>query len=214
MSTPATREMVEAGRGGGDSSYEYFTFFNRQGTERRENITTVSPGGTPCIYCADDRARRFPSHRTPCSCSAHDRARKMLPHRTPCMHSVHDRARISVTHRTPCTESADDRARRMQTHRTPCTVCADDRAHRFLHHRTPCIYNADDRADKRCTPCSSSATSPRARMALLLEGLSSASCPSSSTHRSASRRQRHRRYPELESSRVAATLSSSLPRAP
>ena len=85
----------------------------------------------------------------------------------------------------------------MQTHRTPCTKSADDRARIFLTHRTPCTESADDRADKRYTPCTSSGASPRARMAPSLEGLSSASCPSSSTLLSASRQHRHRRYPEL-----------------
>ena len=78
-----------------------------------------------------------------------------------------------------------------------------------MHHRTPCTDGANDRADKRCTPCSSSASSPRVRMAPLCEGLSSASCPSSSTLLSASRRHWHRRYPELESSPSDATPSSS-----
>jgi hypothetical protein len=101
-----------------------------------------------------------------------------------------------------------------------------------MHHRTPCIWSANDRADKRCTPCTSSGASPRARTGRsasglsaascpsssatpppvpqpLWEGPSSASCPSSSTLLSASRRHWHRRYPELESSPSDATPSSS-----
>jgi hypothetical protein len=58
---------------------------------------------TPCMYGADDRARRLQTHRTPCTCHADDRAR------------------ISVTHRTPCTESADVRADKRCT---PCTPSA------------------------------------------------------------------------------------------
>jgi hypothetical protein len=138
-----------------------------------------------------------------------------MPHRTPCTESADDRARIFVTRRTPCIESADDRARILNHHRTPCTESADDRARILNPHRTPCTESADDRADKLCTPCTSSASSPRARMAPLWEGLSSASCPSCSTLLSASRRHWHRRYPELQSSRVAATPSSpSFLRAP
>ena len=75
--------------------------------------------------------------------------------------------------------------------------------------RTPCIESADDRARTCCTPCTPSDASPRARRAPLWEGLSSASCPSSSTLLSASRRHWHRRYPELQSSRLGATPSSS-----
>ena len=134
---------------------------------------------------------------------------------SPCIRSGDDRARRLIPHRTPCTECADDRARRFVNHRTLCSESADDRARRLMHHRTPCSHCADDRADKRCTPCSSSDTSPRARTARSVSGLSSASCPSSSTLLSDSRRHRHRRYPELGSSRVAATpSSSSLLRAP
>ena len=118
-------------------------------------------------------------------------------------------------HRTPCTESADDRARILMPHRTLCTESAHDCARRFVTHRTPCTSLAEDRADKRYTPCTSSVASPRARMAPLWEGLSSASCPSSSsTHLSASRRHWHRRYPELQSSPSDATPSSSFLRAP
>ena len=68
-----------------------------------------------------------------------------------------------------------DRARRLMPHRTPCTQSAYDRARRFVTHRTPCTESADDRVDKRYTPCTSSVASPRARMAPLSEGLSSAS---------------------------------------
>ena len=110
---------------------------------------------------------------------------------------------------TPCIYNADDRARRLMHHRTLCIFCAHDRARIFLPHRTHCTHSVDDRADKRCTPCTASASSPRARMAPLWEGLSSASCPSSSTLLSASRRHWYRRYPELQSSRVAAIPSSS-----
>ena len=132
---------------------------------------------TPCIDGADDRARILMHHRTPYMYGADDRARISLTHRTPCNGSAHDRARILMHHRTPCTESGDDRAGRLMPHRTPCTEGADDRARIFVNHRTPCTQSADDgRADKRCTPCSSSGTSPRARMAPLSEGLSSASC--------------------------------------
>ena len=80
--------------------------------------------------------------------------------------------------RTPYTESADDRARRFETRRTPCTQSADYRARRFQTHRNPCSICAYDRADKRCTPCTSTGTSPRARMAPSCKGLSSASRPS------------------------------------
>ena len=62
-------------------------------------------------------------------------------------------------------------------HRTPCTYSAHDRARRFLTHRTPCIACANDRADKRCTPCTSSEASPRARTGRSASGLSAASCP-------------------------------------
>ena len=48
-----------------------------------------------------------------------------------------------------------------------------------MHHRTPCTHGADDRADKRCTPCTSSDASSRARTAPLCEGLASASRPAS-----------------------------------
>ena len=152
---------------------------------------------TPCTECADDRARRLMPHRTPCIYSADDRARRLMPHRTPCTDGADDRAHRLHPHRTPCSQSADDRAHRMQTHRTPYMKSANDRARRLLTHRTPCTDRADGRADKRYTPCTSSGTSPRARMAPLWEGLSSASCPSSSTLLSASRQHRHRRYPEL-----------------
>ena len=117
-------------------------------------------------------------------------------------------------------------------HRTPCTYSAHDRARRFLIHRTPCIACANDRADKRCTPCTSIEASPRARTGRSASGLSAASCrsssatpppvpqplwegpsfascPSSSTLLSASRRHWHRRYPELQSSPSDATPSSS-----
>ena len=137
-----------------------------------------------------------------------------MPHSTPCTESADDRARRFLTHSTPCRNSADDRARRFLPHHTPCTYLADVRAHRMMPHRTPCIDGADDRADKRCTPCTSSGTSPRARTAPLWEGLSSASCPSSSTLLSASRRHWYRRYPELQSSPSDATPSSSFLRAP
>ena len=133
---------------------------------------------TPCIYSADDHARIFVTHRTPCIESADDRAHRFL------------------IHRTPCTESADDRARRLMPHRTPCTHGADDRARRFLYHRTPCTYGADDRADKRCTPCTTSGTSPRARTARGASGLSSASCPSWSTRPSMYPCSLHRRHSE------------------
>ena len=147
--------------------------------------------------------------------SADDRARRLMPHRTPCTESA----------RRPCSQiddpphslhlGADDRARILMPHRTPCTESADDRARRFLPTALLARMALDDRADKRCTPCSSSDASPRARRAPLWEGLSSASCPSSSTLLSASRRHWHRRYPELQSSRVAATPSSpSFLRAP
>ena len=118
-----------------------------------------------------------------------------------------------MTHRTPCTESADDRARRMQTHRTPCTESADDRARIFVTHRTPCTQSADDRADKRCTPCSSSGTSPRARMAPSCKELSSASCPAlpHPQHPAARPRPQPRRAVFL--GRVA-NASSSPPRPP
>ena len=102
----------------------------------------------------------------------------------------------------------------MQTHRTPYMKSANDRARIFLTHRTPCIDSADGRADTHYMPCTSSDASPRARTALLWEGLSSASCPSSSTLLSASRQHRHRRYPELRSSPSDATPSSSFLRAP
>ena len=141
--------------------------------------------------------------------------RKLTIRRTPCTYCADDRARRFPFHRTPCTDSVYDRARIFATHRTPCNESADDRARIFLHHRTPCTWSADGHADKRCTPCSSSGTSPRVRTAPLWEGLSSsASCPSSSTGLSDSRQHRHRRYPELQFSRVAATPSSSLLRAP
>ena len=91
---------------------------------------------------------------------------------------------------------------------------ANDRARIFLTHRTPCIDSADGRADTHYMPCTSSDASPHARTALLWEGLSSASCPSSSTLLSASRQHRHRRYPELRSSPSDATPSSSFLRAP
>ena len=117
-----------------------------------------------------------------------------------------------MPHRTPCNKSVDDRARRLIPHRTPCTESADDRARRLMPHRTPCTVDADDRADKRCTPCTASATSPRARMAPLCKGLSSASCPSSSATPPPSPRHqlrpRHRPREPL-SSRAAAKPSSS-----
>ena len=121
---------------------------------------------------------------------------------------------LSISY-TPCSESADDHARRLIPHRTPCTECADDRARRLIPHRTPCTACANDRADKRCTPCTESATSPRARMAPLCKGLSSASCPSSSATPPPSPppqlRPRHRpREQEYEPS--AAKPSSSPPR--
>jgi hypothetical protein len=169
----------------------------------------LMPHRTPCTESADDRARRLLPHRTPCTESADDRAHRFLTHRTPCIFCAHDRARRLMPHRTPCTEGADDRARIFVTHRTPCKECADDCARRLIPHRTPCTECADDREDKRCTPCTSSVASPRARMAPLCEGLSSASCPSSSTLLSASRRYWHRRCPELGSSPSDAKPSSS-----
>ena len=148
-------------------------------------------------------------------CSFIRRFRRQLLSGTPCTGGADDRARRLMPHRTPCIESDDDRARRLMPHRTLCSESAHDRARRLMHHRTPCTYGANDRADKRCTPCTPSASSPRARMAPLWEGLSSASCPSSSTLLSASRRHWHRRYPELESSPSDATPSSpSFLRAP
>ena len=118
-----------------------------------------------------------------------------------------------IPHRTPCSHSADDRARRSLHHHTLCTWSADDRARIFLTHHTPCTNSAHDRAGTRCTPCTSSEASPRARMAPSWEGLSSASCPSCSTLLSASRRHWHPRYPELQSSPSDATPSSSFLRA-
>ena len=119
--------------------------------------------------------------RTPRIYGAHDRAGRFETHHTPCTESADGRAGRFETHRTPCNESADDRARRFETHRTPCTQSADGRARRLRTHRTPCIDGATSRADKRCTPCIATEASPRARMAPLWEGLSSASSPSSST---------------------------------
>ena len=175
---------------------------------------TFATSCTPCTQSADDHARISIPHRTPCILSARDCARRLFPHRTPCIQSVHDRARRFQTHRTPCTYCADDRAHRLIPHRTPCTESAHDRARRLIHHRTPCNKSDDDHADTHCTPCTSTEVSPRARTARSASGLSSASCPSWSTRLSDSRQHRHRRYPELQSSRVAATPSSSLPRAP
>jgi len=121
----------------------------------------LSPHRTPCTASVYDRARRLHPHRIPCSVSADDRARRLSPHRTPCTESVHDRARRFETHRTPCNESVYGRVRKFQTRRTPCNDCASS-----------C-------ADKRCTPCTATSTSPRARMAPLCEGPSSASSPCS-----------------------------------
>ena len=59
-----------------------------------------------------------------------------------------------------CTYDADDHARISLTHRTPYTDSAHDRARRLMPHRTPCTETAHDRADKRCTPCTSSDSSP------------------------------------------------------
>ena len=137
-----------------------------------------------------------------------------MPHHTPCRHSAHDRARRLIPHHTPCIYRADDRARRMQTHRTPCTDSAHDRARRLMPQRTPCIESANDRADKRCTPCSSSGTSPRADMAPLCEGLSSASRPAlpHPHHPATWPRPQPRRAVFL--GRVAKKSSSSPPRPP
>jgi hypothetical protein len=121
-------------------------------------------------------------------------------------------------HRTPCSESVYDRARRFETHRTPCTESVYDRARRFGTHRTPCTYGATSRADKRCTPCSSTDTSPRARTAPSCNGLSSASSPASSPPLPPSPcpRFRHTRRVTLSRSaaRSSSSSSSSLPRAP
>ena len=97
---------------------------------------------------------------------------------------------------------------------TPCTESADDRARRMMTRRTPCIVSADGRADKHGTPCSSSASSPRARTARSASGLSSASSPSSSDpHRSPPPPPRllshPRLHPEPAPSPWAATPSSS-----
>ena len=151
---------------------------------------------TPCIYSADDHARIFVTHRTPCIESADDRAHRFLIHRTPCTESADDRARRLMPHRTPCIFCAHDRARTLMTHRTPCNTGAHDRARRLMPHRTPCTCSAYDRADKRCTPCSSSEASPRARTAPLCKGLSSASCPSCSTPLSMYPCSLHRRHSE------------------
>ena len=119
---------------------------------------------------------------------------------------------------TPCSSGADVRARRFVTHRTPCTDGADDRAHRLMPHRTPCTYRADDREDKRCTPCTTSGTSPRARTAPLCEGLSSASCPCSPLHHHSPRpspRARAQPRPRFRRGYArgrGATTSSSRPR--
>ena len=128
---------------------------------------------------------------------------------TPCIYNADDRARRLMHHRTLCMCGADDRAHRLQTHRTPCTESVYDRARKLIPHRTPCSYSGYDRARTCGTPCTSSGTSPRARTAPLLEGLSSASCPSSSPLLSASRRHWYRRYPELGSSPSDAKPSSS-----
>ena len=127
---------------------------------------------------------------------------------TPCTESAYDRARRFETHRTPCTESADDRARRMSPHRTPCTESADDRARRMSPHRTPCTECVSSRADKRCTPCSSTDTLPRARMAPSGEGLSSASSPCSTRAPSPQPRRPHLGAPYSRS--AAKSLASTL----
>ena len=118
------------------------------------------PHRTPCTQSAHDRARKWMPHRIPCTESADDRARRLQTHRTPCTQSADDRAHRLQTHRTPCIDGADDRAGRFLTRRTPCTESTDDRAHRLQTHRTPCTETAHDRADKRCTPCTSSDSSP------------------------------------------------------
>jgi hypothetical protein len=194
---------------------------------------------TPCIESADDRADK---RCTPCTPSGTSPRADMAPlckglssasrpalphphhpatrprpqpsqHHTLCMNSVYDRARRLIPHRTPYTESAHDHARRLHPHRTPCILSADDRAHRFVTHRTPCNDGANDRADKRCTPCSSSGTSPRARMAPSCKELSSASCPAlpHPQHPAARPRPQPRRAVFL--GRVA-NASSSPPRPP
>ena len=143
--------------------------------------------------------------------SLHRERRRPCSQIEPPPHSLH-RSRPQIEpHRTPCTESADDRARRFQTHRTPCTESADDRARRFQTHRTPCTESAASRADKRCTPCTATDTSPRARTAPSCEGLSSASSPASSPplHLAPCPRLRHTRRASL--SRSAARSSSSSP---
>jgi hypothetical protein len=120
-----------------------------------------------------------------------------------------------MPHRTPCIDSADDRAGRFENRRTPCIDSADDRARRWIHHRTPCTQRAGDRADKRCTPCISTDTSPRTRMAPSCEGLSSASSPSSSPplrHPPCPRLHHSRRGTLSRPAARSSSSSSSLPR--
>ena len=64
---------------------------------------------TPCNDSADDRARRFETHRTPCIESADDRARRLMPRRIPCIDCAASRADKRCT---PCIATeASPRAR-------------------------------------------------------------------------------------------------------
>ena len=137
------------------------------------------PHRTPCTECAHDRARIFVTHRIPCIDSADDRARIFDPP----PHSLHS------WRRRPCSQ-IDAPPHSLHIERTT-TVLADSRPTALLApsslttvlaYSLPTALLApsapDDRADKHRTPCTSSDTSPRARMAPLSEGLSSASRPS------------------------------------
>ena len=93
---------------------------------------------------------------------------------------------------------------------------ADDRARRFQTHRTPCTDGATSRADTRCTPCNSSDTSPRARMAPSCEGPSSASSPSSSPPppSRSPRRPHHRAHSSRSAAKSPASSPALRPSAP
>ena len=71
--------------------------------------------GTPCTGGADDRARRFVTHRTPCTESADDRARRFVTHRTPCMRAhttvlaylMHPPHSLHLQRSRPCSHICD-----------------------------------------------------------------------------------------------------------
>ena len=127
---------------------------------RRPCLADFRPAADPCTESGDDRARRFAPPAARSSAARKSRAnrppscsRDSCPTGTLARRAPRDRARrLSPSTALACTESAYDRARQnvlMPVGRT----------------RTPCIQSADARADKRCTPCSSTDTSPRARTA-------------------------------------------------